>query len=213
MIQREPDLTPAVREATRPSAQRPPRLAAIDMPAPPPAPSRTNARTAQTALGRVLARAVLQRLEVTPQNRAEVNEIKGRYLAAHPNDYTGWTALLKASSLEFLRAQYPAPTPVPTVVQPRGPIVDERPGRAAVLTTTDGDRTIGPFGNPGKKLKAAKGPCYYNDGGDYCISPDRDGHAGDDCWKLFTQVATAGRGEGWTRVDTLFADGRRMNRG
>lgn len=157
---------------------------------------------------------LLQRLAVTVQNRTELAQIKARYLAANPDDHLGWDAVLKAApSIEALRAQWPAPVVLPTVPQQRAPIVDERPGRAAALTTTDRGHTIGPFGNLGRQIAPAKGPCYYNDDGDYCISPDRDEHAGADTWKLFKRTATSGRGQGWARVDTLHADGRRMNRG
>ncbi len=86
--------------------------------------------------------------------------------------------------------------------------------RAAQLMTTYNDRTIGPFPNQGAKVADAKATCYYEAGGRYCITPDRDGHAGPDAWKLYQAVATRkGKNDGWMRVDTLHADGTAMDRG
>jgi len=153
--------------------------------------------------------ALLQRLQENAQNAAEIAQLKKNYLHAHPNDYAGWTAVLKAAkSLDALRSLCPAPVAQPAAPQAAAPIVDERPGLAAALTTVDNGRTIGPFGNPGPKVAGAKAPCYYNDDGDYCITPDRDGHAGEGAWKLLKRGS-----KGWGRVDTLHPDGTRMYRG
>ena len=76
---------------------------------------------------------------------------------------------------------------------------------ATLVTTGDTGHPVGPFPTRGAKAGDAKSDCYYNDGGDYFITPDVDGHAGPGCWKLYKKTATTkGKGKGWRRLDTLW---------
>ena len=89
--------------------------------------------------------------------------------------------------------------------------VESDEDRAAGITSTDNDRTIGPFnGGRGSRSEVppSDGAVYYDARRRYCISVDNSGHAGVGCWKLFSYS-----GRRWQRIDTLWPDGRRMYRG
>ena len=86
--------------------------------------------------------------------------------------------------------------------------------RAAQLMSSNNGRAIGPFPDAGPKVADAKATCYYDASGKFCVTPDRDEHAGAGTWKLYQAVATSkGKNDGWMRIDTLHPDGRRMGRG
>jgi hypothetical protein len=152
----------------------------------------------------------VQRLTETKQNKAQIQQVKGRYLTAHPGDFVGWTQVLAAAkdlaALERAVPQLPGgdlPIVPTTTTQSDADL-------AAGVTTTDPytSKKVGPFNGddaPGSTV-GAKDRVYFDARGTYCISRDRDEHAGE-AWKLFKSTGT-----GWQRLATIGLDGSSMNR-
>lgn len=156
----------------------------------------------------------IQRLKETAGNRTEILALKSQYLKKFPKGFTKWTTMLgDAKSVEALRAAVNAAAPqtaVPVTEVQETETAEE--GAPETLMTTDPytRKAVGPFnGGSGPKgeVPGAKDTVFYDAGKRYCISRDRDEHAGA-AYKLYKKTGT-----GWQRLDTISLDGVPMGRG
>ena len=156
----------------------------------------------------------IQRLKESAQNRAAIQALKQRYLARFPKGFNRWNAMLgEAKSIEALTAAVNAVAPqtVTPDTEADETATTEESGPETV-TTTDPytSKRIGPFNGgsgPSSEVKGAKDYVFYDQTRKYCITRDRDEHAGA-AYKLFKLT-----GKGWQRLDTIGLDGTPMDRG
>jgi hypothetical protein len=168
----------------------------------------------QRAVGNSAVAGTIQRLKETPENRGGIQALKQQFLGRFPKGFTRWDTLLAAAnSLEALRASVNAVAPA-AARQEAGEADEGEQEEAGpeTVTTTDPytSKQIGPFNGgsgPSSEVKGAKDYVYYDKARKYCISRDRDEHAGA-AYKLFKLTS-----KGWQRLDTINLDGTLMGRG
>ncbi|HEX3542817.1 MAG TPA: hypothetical protein VHT75_20480 [Acidimicrobiales bacterium] len=169
----------------------------------------------QRAVGNSAVAGRIQRLKETAENRAGIQPLKQQFLGRFPKGFKRWDTLLAAAnSLEALRASVNAVAPA-AARQEAGEAgegeQEEAAGPETVMTTDPyTKKRIGPFNGrsgPSSEVKGAKDYVYYDQAEKYCISRDRDEHAGA-AYKLFKRTGT-----GWQRLDTIGLDGAPMGRG
>ena len=156
----------------------------------------------------------IQRLKETAENRVAIQGLKQQYLAKFPKSFKKWSSMLtSANSLEALRAAVNAAAPLAASqnVEPERKEPAQERGPETV-TTTDPftHKKVGPFNGrsgPSSEVKGAKDYVFYDQKEQYCISRDRDEHAGEG-YKLYKRTGT-----GWQRLDTITLDGTPMGRG
>jgi hypothetical protein len=142
------------------------------------------------AVGRMIeqhghAGRVLQRMAVTTQNKAEVDALKQRYLAANPGDFEGWSQMVKdALGMPDLRAAVVAAAPEQ---QQASAIPFGDRDREGGMAETDAARlaehyewevaTASSWNCPADRAHTPKGRVYTDGRGNYW-GADNTGHVG-----------------------------------